>query len=96
VLAEIDWYERKAAELEAAAVELAGRRFAGTSRSGFVRAEVTGDGELVDVVVHSAAFRQGHPQTIGPDTVEAIGLARAVANEEQRARAEEILGRRSA
>lgn len=95
MLAEIDWYERKAAELDTIAVELAGRRFAGTSSSGFVRAEVTGDGELVDVIVHSAAFRQGHPQTIGPDTVEAIGLARAVAGEEEQARVREVLGRES-
>lgn len=93
MLAEVERYERKAAELDAMAAELAGRRFIGTSRSGFVRAEVTGDGQLVDITVHSDAWRQAHPQTIGPDTVEAIGYARAGASEEGRARADEVLGR---
>ena len=90
---EVDRYERTAAELEAMAADLAGRRFIGTSRSGFVRAEVTGDGLLVDITVHSGALRQAHPQNVGPDTVEAIGQARASASEEGRARAAEVLGR---
>jgi DNA-binding protein YbaB len=92
-VADVDRYERTAAELDTVAAELAGRRFTGTSRTGFVTAEVTGDGELVDITVHSDAFRHAHPQTIGPDTVEAVRLARAGASEEGRARVDEILGR---
>jgi DNA-binding protein YbaB len=93
MLAETEWYEQKAAELEIAVAELAGRRFTGESQSGFVTAEVMGDGQLVDLTVHSDALRQAHPQTIGPDTVEAIGRARAGASEEGRARLTEVLGR---
>jgi DNA-binding protein YbaB len=91
--AEIEGYERKAAELAAVAAELAGRRFYGTSGSGFVRAEVTGEGELVDLIVHSGALGQAHPQTIGPDVVEAVGRARSGAGEEGRARVADVLGR---
>jgi hypothetical protein len=47
----------------------------------------------MDLTVHSDAMRQAHPQTIGPDTVEAVGLARAGAGEEGRAWADQILGR---
>jgi len=90
---EVHWYERTAAELTAMVAELADHRFVGISRSGFVRAEVTGDGVLVDITVHSDAMRQAHPQTIGPDAVEAVGLARASAGEEARAWADQVLGR---
>jgi DNA-binding protein YbaB len=89
----VDWYEQKSAELATIVAELADRRFTGTSRSGFVTAVVTGDGDLVDLTVHSGALRQAHPQTVGPDAVEAIGLARAGANAEGRIRVDQVLGR---
>jgi len=79
VLAELSEWEQTAVELEHLTARLADERFTGRSASGYVTAEVDGNGQLLDITVTSEALRSGHPQNIGPDTVAAVELARAAA-----------------
>lgn len=89
--AEMAVWEAKAAEFERLAAEQAEERFAGRSASGLVEAEVDGNGRLTDLDVSAEALRQAYPQSIGPDTIEAIAAARAAAGAAGREKAEGIL-----
>lgn len=77
MLADVRRREARDAERRRVLDELGGQRFTGTSASGHVTVQVDGSGGLLDIKVADNALRQAHPTRIGPDTVEAIGAARA-------------------
>ncbi|WIY05119.1 YbaB/EbfC family nucleoid-associated protein [Amycolatopsis mongoliensis] len=71
-----DVMRRQADELDA---ELEQVRFTGQSRDGAVTAVVSGHGRLIDLRISAAVMRGAHPQTVGPDVVEAVSAARRAA-----------------
>ena len=71
-----DVMRRQAGELDA---ELGQARFTGQSRDGAVTAVVSGHGRLIDLRISAAVMRGAHPQTVGPDVVEAVSAARRAA-----------------
>jgi DNA-binding protein YbaB len=71
-----DVMRRQAGELDA---ELEQARFTGQSRDGAVTAVVSGHGRLIDLKISAAVMRGAHPQTVGPDVVEAVSAARRAA-----------------
>ena len=91
VLAELAEWERVSVELERLSARLADERFTGRSDSGHVTAEVDGNGQLLDITVTGDALRQSHPQKIGPDTVDAVELARAAAGARAQEWTDELL-----
>ncbi len=71
-----DVMRRQAGELDA---ELEQVRFTGQSRDGAVTAVVSGHGCLIDLRISATVMRGAHPQTVGPDVVEAVSAARRAA-----------------
>ncbi len=71
-----DVMRRQAGELDA---ELEQARFTGHSRDRAVTAVVSGHGRLIDLKISAAVMRGAHPQTVGPDVVEAVSAARRAA-----------------
>jgi len=71
-----DVMRRQAGELDA---ELEQARYTGHSRDGAVTAVVSGHGRLIDLKISAAVMRGAHPQTVGPDVVEAVSAARRAA-----------------
>lgn len=58
--------------VQRAQAALAEQRFTGTAGGNLVRAEVTGDGELRDVVIEKSAIDADDPETLGDLVVAAV------------------------
>jgi DNA-binding protein YbaB len=84
-------WENIATELRRVTAEQASERFTGRSQSDFVSAEVDGTGKLLDLDVSPEALRQSYPQSIGPDTIEAIRAARAAAAHAGQVKVDEVM-----